>query len=712
MITGSLRRSKIYFERFLAAALAASLIISTGHRVTSAEIPNNGSALSAQCSLFPFASQALDIGGLSPVDPLLETEEARIAMSHVPPYDALILEIHDWASARSARNVLYHVRRAGSNLLTHVTLVPGRFKDLSTAIPVLTDMFQDFPGAFLPKSFFPAGRILWAEFRDMGLKTETRSSNQVALPNIFLKGAPIRISPEIQSHLRNELRFSDARMEVVMASAEEGDLAKFGHIVQEVTARLPAGKLRFIIVPRRPAEVPLWRAKLQSLKIRVAVRRQDEHGLFYFDGRGDEPTLLNLSEGELQGIESISDIVLIGNTWTAGNDGHNIAEPASVGVPALFGRYVGLHYAYIAPLVLSGAGMVCHNPEMAIRLLLEFCRDPTRTKLLKMKASAPRAMALIEKDITKQGLKVLFEEWLNLPLLRPGAPLPIPESGGTIAPETHGAQAPAPVAPQASDADIPRGKGGGGITQLGAEIHLSEGDSPAISHLMEHRKGPNFEGFKLQSASHGPSSSHVSWVRSGEVDENVSSPDQDPMAQRLVDLFNNSPTVMELAHRGLTVGRLLHYFGGRTAERTHLASDIQRVFNEWVAKHYFSYDAFALAFKMTPLGDAYFQQRKNPAHRFVPSVHFPRDLSPIDQAKILKLVNQRSPSLLMELPTVLQKYLLSLNRSYKFRTLDKLEELLIELVTLSPNTPPNRLLHHWIRALMKRSRGIKLARGA
>jgi 3-deoxy-D-manno-octulosonic-acid transferase len=124
--------------------------------------------------------------------------------------------------------------------------------------------------------------------------------------------------------------------------------------------------------------------------------------------------LLNLTIGELQTIETVSDVTVVGNTWIPGNDGHNLVESVFRGTPVLFGRYVGFHHPYVSPIRRSGAGIECHNMSMVAKLLLKIANDSQRTLLNPMKAATKKAGELIDMEVTEPALRPLIQETLKI----------------------------------------------------------------------------------------------------------------------------------------------------------------------------------------------------------------------------------------------------------------------------------------------------------
>jgi 3-deoxy-D-manno-octulosonic-acid transferase len=118
------------------------------------------------------------------------------------------------------------------------------------------------------------------------------------------------------------------------------------------------GNLQLVLVPRHPARAGEIAALLENAGLRCRVRTALPDGTILQSGE----VLLVDTVGELMNLYSLSDIAFVGGSLEPFG-GHNLLEPASVGVPAVFGPYMA-NFREIEELVLTyGAGIQVRNPE-------------------------------------------------------------------------------------------------------------------------------------------------------------------------------------------------------------------------------------------------------------------------------------------------------------------------------------------------------------
>jgi 3-deoxy-D-manno-octulosonic-acid transferase len=118
------------------------------------------------------------------------------------------------------------------------------------------------------------------------------------------------------------------------------------------------GGLFLILVPRHPERA----AEVASLLERAGIPFRRRTSLPRPEGfqRGD--VLLVDTVGEMMNLYAISDVAFVGGSLVP-TGGHNLLEPASLGVPSVFGPHMS-NFREIAELVLQyGAGVQVDSPE-------------------------------------------------------------------------------------------------------------------------------------------------------------------------------------------------------------------------------------------------------------------------------------------------------------------------------------------------------------
>lgn len=130
--------------------------------------------------------------------------------------------------------------------------------------------------------------------------------------------------------------------------------------------------LVFILAPRHPERTGEVAAILTKLGIPYRLRSQLK--------AGDPP--LNAGEalvvdtiGELKRLYSVSDVVYVGGSLVP-TGGHNVLEPASFGVPVLFGPHMSNFREISAALLASGGGIQVEDAESLREQLRFLCASP------------------------------------------------------------------------------------------------------------------------------------------------------------------------------------------------------------------------------------------------------------------------------------------------------------------------------------------------
>jgi len=145
---------------------------------------------------------------------------------------------------------------------------------------------------------------------------------------------------------RGDFGFSDGQALVVFGSVRSGE---FGPVAEAV-AMLDG--FQVAIAPRH-------RNRLGRL-----LREMRKKGLAFRlrTGSGERGVLVLDTVGELRALYSVSDIAFVGGTL-APYGGHNILEPAALGIPVLFGPHCENQPAEARGLLSAGGGIIVRNPE-------------------------------------------------------------------------------------------------------------------------------------------------------------------------------------------------------------------------------------------------------------------------------------------------------------------------------------------------------------
>lgn len=108
--------------------------------------------------------------------------------------------------------------------------------------------------------------------------------------------------------------------------------------------------LKILLVPRHPERFSAVAALLEKKKIPFA--RFSDH----LPKQGSERVILIDAMGILSACYRLSDIAIVGGSYVSHVGGHNIFEPAALGVPVLFGPHMETQRDLVDVVVQGGAG--------------------------------------------------------------------------------------------------------------------------------------------------------------------------------------------------------------------------------------------------------------------------------------------------------------------------------------------------------------------
>jgi 3-deoxy-D-manno-octulosonic-acid transferase len=184
------------------------------------------------------------------------------------------------------------------------------------------------------------------------------------------------LSAAARNEHRDRYRIAPGIGVIVAGSTHQGEdevvLAAYRALVAE------GRDLFLVLVPRHPERAVDVAALLQREKIPFALRsRLDERNLPFSPGE----VLLVDRVGELMSFYSLSDLVFVGGSLVP-TGGHNILEPASVGVPVIFGPHMN-NFREITSLALEAeAGIQVQEGSELMPVIGGLLDDTARRSLL------------------------------------------------------------------------------------------------------------------------------------------------------------------------------------------------------------------------------------------------------------------------------------------------------------------------------------------
>jgi 3-deoxy-D-manno-octulosonic-acid transferase len=165
-----------------------------------------------------------------------------------------------------------------------------------------------------------------------------------------------QVSEDERSRLRTQYSIPENCCVLTAGSTRDGEEQYVISAYKALSADF--NNLFLVLVPRHPGRTGEISALLDSAGLRyqrrttLSVGHRLQHG----------EVLLVDTVGEMMNLYALSDIAFVGGSLVPVG-GHNLLEPASVGVPSVFGPYMA-NFREIEALVLQyGAGIQIHTPE-------------------------------------------------------------------------------------------------------------------------------------------------------------------------------------------------------------------------------------------------------------------------------------------------------------------------------------------------------------
>jgi 3-deoxy-D-manno-octulosonic-acid transferase len=165
-----------------------------------------------------------------------------------------------------------------------------------------------------------------------------------------------QVSADERRRLRVQYAIPDDCCVLTAGSTRDGEEQYIISTYKELSAEVST--LFLVLVPRHPKRAGEIAALLDSAGIRYQRRTALSNDRALHHGE----VLLVDTVGEMMNLYALSDLAFVGGSL-APLGGHNLLEPAAVGVPSVFGPHMA-NFREIEALVLQyGAGIQIHTPE-------------------------------------------------------------------------------------------------------------------------------------------------------------------------------------------------------------------------------------------------------------------------------------------------------------------------------------------------------------
>ncbi|MFZ4858626.1 MAG: 3-deoxy-D-manno-octulosonic acid transferase [Desulfuromonadaceae bacterium] len=186
-----------------------------------------------------------------------------------------------------------------------------------------------------------------------------------------------QVQDEERAYLRGKYAIPANLTVLVAASTHPGEEELLLSAYRELVTTCDT--LFLVLVPRHPeraADVALLLERMSLPYRRRTTLAPSDETLFH---AGE--VLLVDSIGEMMGLYALSDLAFVGGSLTP-TGGHNLLEPASLGIPGIFGPYMN-NFREIAHLVLQyGAGIQLESPEKLVETLRTVVTNGTLRQVL------------------------------------------------------------------------------------------------------------------------------------------------------------------------------------------------------------------------------------------------------------------------------------------------------------------------------------------
>lgn len=221
--------------------------------------------------------------------------------------------------------------------------------------------------------------------------------------NIKIDGVDTVCDEIRKEHLRKKTGFGNDKTVLIFGSTRPGDELLASHCWNVLKNNYP--NLRLVIAPRhldrineiisyfQPQDVLLW-STCQEL-----------------GNPSNSEILIVDTLGELRFFYAIATLAVIGGSFYAGVEGHNPLESAALGIPTVFGPYMGNFPDAAELLIHSGGAIQVRSPEELLPLLQRLLDDVDlrtnvsnagREAILKNQGAATRTIAHLAQVLQRQ----------------------------------------------------------------------------------------------------------------------------------------------------------------------------------------------------------------------------------------------------------------------------------------------------------------------
>jgi 3-deoxy-D-manno-octulosonic-acid transferase len=190
--------------------------------------------------------------------------------------------------------------------------------------------------------------------------------------SIKFDAAPAPPPPKQIENMRRELKLAKDAPLIVAGSTHEGEEEAILRAYRGVLQRVPNARL--LVAPRHPERFDNVETLIRNEGFTIWRKTKPAQV-----GSGANPVILLDTIGELARVYALASISFVGGSL-ANIGGHNIIEPASLGIPVLFGPHM-YHFEDVKELFLSENAAICvRNETELLGIILNLLEEPSKAK--------------------------------------------------------------------------------------------------------------------------------------------------------------------------------------------------------------------------------------------------------------------------------------------------------------------------------------------
>jgi 3-deoxy-D-manno-octulosonic-acid transferase len=189
------------------------------------------------------------------------------------------------------------------------------------------------------------------------------------------------------------------RLAWIAGSTHKGEEEQVLHVYRQLQSRFPG--LLLILVPRHPERFEDAYQLCCKQGLRVARRSLMQ------SCAADTAVYLGDTMGELKLLYAAADIALVGGSLVPVG-GHNVLEPAALGIPVLFGVHMAHFQEIAARMLQQGAAVQCRDEQMLLKEMAALLENPLRRSAL---AARGKAFVAGNRGAIQRVLAMLERHW-------------------------------------------------------------------------------------------------------------------------------------------------------------------------------------------------------------------------------------------------------------------------------------------------------------